>query len=703
MAALKRISARALLDLSQDFLKENLHGPFKLVFDDGHEIVTNARETLLSGYGWEYHREYRETPLLYRHHVQHVLAGGMLDADTHLKLLSICMWSVYDEYVLPNYKARMLVANTATEQLEMQVVDEVELRELLFKRAYELTNLIYNELSEHCEEYVVSLNILDFMEVLAHPKVREINNTLQPNPASINNAYKVVKDTLRNAPELQRNPLAKAVHSRTVKEDQLMQCLTARGTLTDVDSYVFRPPVLRGYARGFRKVYEAMVESRSAAKSLASSKAQLQDAEYFSRRLQLVDQVVQNLHMADCGTTEYAEWYVRGEEKEAGRTKRKADLKKLVGLYYLTEQGELRTIKETDSHLIGKKIKLRTVLGCAHPDPYGVCSTCFGDHSLSVPRGSNLGHMCCTHMTQKSSQSVLSLKHLDMSSDVDGVIIDSFMRKFVRASEDESSYVLAPELKQADAVKLIVSPTQARNLTDIRNVDEVEKLALTHVSEMESITIELTTQGGKHEEPHVVPVRMANRNASMTHELLDYIKMFGWATDTATGNYVIDMTNWDWSFPFLTLPPKHFNMSDHSAAIAKMLESTVKDVDERDSQTDPVEFLKEFHDLVNDKLDVPLAVNAVIVLGVTIRSAKDFDYRLPKPGTAVGLGVRSNIMDYRSASAKFAFQGHRDFLRNPAMYLKGVNKNRPNHPMDGVITPQEVLQAERNRKGWVTN
>lgn len=702
MTALKRISARALLDFSQESLRENLHGPFKLVFDDGHEIVTNARETLLSGYGWEYHREYRETPLLYRHHVQYVLKGSLLNADTHLKMLSECMWSVYDQYVLPNYQARMLSVNTETEQLEMKVVEEVDLREELFKRAYELTNYIYNDLSEHCEEYVVSLNILDFMEVSAHPKIREINNTLQPNPASINNAYKVVKDTLRNAPELQKNPLAKAVHSRTVKEDQLMQCLTARGTLTDVDSYVFRPPVLRGYMRGFRKLYEALVESRSAAKSLASSKAQLQDAEYFSRRLQLVDQVVQNLHMADCGTTEYAEWYVRGEEKEAGRTKRKADLKNMVGLFYLTEQGELRTIKETDTHLIGKKIKVRTVLNCIHPDPYGVCSTCFGDHALSVPRGSNLGHMCCTHMTQKSSQSVLSLKHLDMSSDVDGVIIDSFMRKFVRASEDESSYVLAPELKTADSLKLIFAPSQARGLTDIRNVDEVDKLSLTHVSEMETLTMQITWEG-REWEPDVIPVRMANRNASMTHELLDYIKMFGWSVDTANGNFVIDMEKWDWSMPILTLPPKHFNMSDHSAAIAKMLESTVKDVDERDSHTDPVEFLKEFHDLVNDKLDVPLAVNAVIVLGVTIRSAKDFDYRLPKPGAAGGLGVRSNIMDYRSSSAKFAFQGHRDFLRNPAMYLKGVNRNRPNHPMDGVITPQEVLQAEKNRKGWVAN
>jgi hypothetical protein len=678
MTTLKRYSARTLLDYTQEQLWEHLYGPFKLVFDDGHEITTNAREVQMSGYGWEYHREYRETPLLYQHHVQYVLKGGLLNADTHLKMLSECMWSVYDAYVLPGYQARMLVANTETEQLEMREVDEVDLRELLFKRAYELTNYIYNDLSTRCEEYVVSLNILDFMDVLAHPRVREVNNNLQPNPTSINNAYKVIKDTLMNAPELQKNPLSKAVHSRTVKVDQLMQCVGPRGTLTDVDSYVFRPPVLRGYARGFRKLYEALVESRSAAKSLASSKAQLQDAEYFSRRLQLVDQVVQNLHMGDCGSTEYVEWHVRGEEKEAGRVKRKADLKNLVGKHYWDDRdGVLKVVREQDTHLIGQRLKFRTVLQCAHPDPYGICSTCFGGLSLSVPRGSNIGHMCCTHMTQKSSQSVLSLKHLDMSSDVDGVIIDSDMRKFVRAAEDESSYVLAPELKKAESVKMIVSPTQARALSDIRNVEDVTTLALTHVSEMETLTLELTYEGKTFTE--VVPVRMANRNASMTHELLDYVKMYGWTVEIEKGNNVIDMAEWDWNQPILTLPPKHFNMSDHSAAIARMLESTVKEVDERDSHTDPREFLKEFHDLVNDKLDVNLAVNEVIVLGVTIRSAKNFDYRLPKPGTERGLGVRSNIMYYRSAAALFAFQGHRDFLRNPTSYLKGVNKTRPNH------------------------
>lgn len=699
MNKLKRISARALLDFTQEQLWENLHGPFTLVFDDGFALDTNARETIFSGYGWELHRLYRQTPLLYKHHVRFVLGGSLLNADTHLLMLSNCMWSVYDQYLLPDYKARLLSRNAEGQVIE-QVVEEVVMREHLFKRAYELTNYIYNDLSYRCEEYVVSLNILDFMEILAHPKVREINNTLQPTPTSVNNAYKVVKETLRNAPELQHNPLAKAVHSRTVKEDQLMQCLTARGTLTDVDSYVFRPPVLRGYARGFRSLYEALVESRSAAKSLASSKAQLQDAEYFSRRLQLIDQIVQNLHMGDCGSTQYLNWYMRPELKEGGRVVRKSDLKGMVGKHYVDDNGKLQTIGDKDSHLIGQKLRLRAVRFCRHPDPYGICSTCFGELALSVPAGSNIGHMCCTHMTQKSSQSVLSLKHLDMSSDVDGVVIDTFMRKFVRASSDESSYVLAPELKAADSVRLIVAIAQARGLTDIRDVEDVEKLTLSHVSEMETITIETALNGITATD--VVPVKLANRNASMTHYLLDYIKEFGWGMDDK-GNYVIDMGRWDWDLPFLTLPPKHYNMSDHSAAIAKMLESTVNEAEDRDNNTDPSEFLREFHDLVNDKLNVNFAVNEVIVLGVTIRSAKDFDYRLPKPGTPEGLGVRSNIMYYRSATALFAFQGHREFLRHPTSYLKEVNKRRPNHPMDGFIAPQEVLAAEQQRKGWVTD
>jgi hypothetical protein len=281
-----------------------------------------------------------------------------------------------------------------------------------------------------------------------------------------------------------------------------------------------------------------------------------------------------------------------------------------------------------------------------------------------VPALTNIGQICCTHVAQKSSQSVLSLKHLDMNAEVEGVVLDGYARKYLKAGVDENSYLLAPDLETADSVKLIVPVATARGLTDVRDVMIVSRNGM--------------------EEAVRVPVKRGNRNASFTHDMLEHIKQQGWEMDK-NHNYVIDMEEWNWMNPILTLPLRHYNMSDHSAAMARMLESTVKEEASRD-QMAPEQFLQEFDNLVNDKLNVMFAVNEIIVLGVSIRSAKGDDYRLPKPGTDYGLGVRSNIMMYRSLSAAMAFQGHRDIILSPSSY---VVRYRPPHPLDAILMPAE--------------
>lgn len=692
---MKKIHCRTILAMSHEDLWKKLHGPFTIVFDDGRELDTNSREALYTSYCWDFFRLYPKTQILFQHYVRHTLNGSRLTADTHLDLLSTCLWSVYDTYSSAGYMAEMQQFLPLTGGWQTIIVPEVTFRESLAKMAYELTNKIYNELSYRCEEYVVSLNIMDFMDVLAHPRVREINNNLQLTSQSVNNAYEVVKHTIRNAEELRDNPLSHAVHSRTVKEDQLMQCITARGPLTDTDSFMFPNPVLRSYSRGLRSIHDLLVESRSAAKSLASSKAQLQDAEYFSRRLQLLTQIVQRLHMADCGTKEYLLYRVRGKEYENGRLMFKGNLDSIHGANYMDDDNVMKVVDKNDKTLIGRQLRLRNVLYCTHPDPYGVCSTCFGQLALSVPSNSNIGHMCCTHMTQKSSQSVLSLKHLDMNSSVDGVVIDGSMRRCVRAAADANSYVLAPELQQADSIKLVVSTDQARGMTDVKDVEDVKYLHITQISDMETIDIYITQ--GKITEPVTVNVKLNNRNASFTTEMLEYIKMHEPVLSNEgpkQGRYIIDMAEWDWGVPFLTLPMKHYNMSDHSAAIAKMLEATVKEANDRDINTSPASFLMDFHDLVNDKLNVNLAVNSIIVLGITIRSARNFDYRLPKPAAPAGLGVGSNIMAYRSAVPAMMFEGQRDFLLSPMSYVVKAAQ-RPSHPADFVMMPAEMLEYRR--------
>ena len=149
------------------------------------------------------------------------------------------------------------------------------------------------------------------------------------------------------------------------------------------------------------------------------------------------------------------------------------------------------------------------------------------------------------------------------------------------------------------------------------------------------------------------------------------------------------MMDWDWNEPILVLPLKHINMSDHSRDIASLLESRVEDMQARDKGVSPETFLVELFNLVNEKLDVNLAVLEVILYAAMIRSAENFDYALPKPWTERGLGVMKNSMAYRSLSAAMAYEGHYDVITNPMSFLL---TKRVDHPMDYILMPDKVTE-----------
>jgi len=671
---MKRLSARLLASMEVEELRECLTGRFIVVFEDG-DLETNVRETLYSRYAWEFHREYPLTPLVKNHHVTYQLDGKRLGSDSHTDLLGAVMWSVY---------------NTYSGRFEVTGMTEQQLRDRTSEMIYRLTNRMYNELSRTSEEDVVSLDITDFHAVVSNPSVRAANEALQPTQQSIAETHAKIKEVLQAGVELPDNPISLAVRAKLVNVNQVLQCVSARGFLTDTDSNQFRFPVLRGYAQSLRSLHDSLIESRSAAKSLEFSKKPLQDSEYFARRLQLVSQVVRNLHPGDCGTQKYLHVHVQGPTLHNGAVTNGGNLKQLKGIYYLDETASppaLKLLQGNEKHLIGKMIKTRSAIHCGHPDPYGICTTCFGELSLSVPAGSNIGHMCCTSMTQKTSQSVLSVKHLDGSAVVEAITLAEDERQYLKVGADDNSYGLADALLRAKKVELVIAHSRAPNISDIMEVKDVHELNPTRVSEMEEIGLNVTDANGVEQPTVSIFVSIGRRLASMTFPLLAHIKEHGWG-ENKDGNYTVNMAGFDWNQPILSLPLKHINMSDHSRDIAEMLESSVDEMQDRDKVISPDALLLELCDLVNDKLSVNLAVLSVIVYAAMIVSAEEGDYSLPKPWTNRGLGVMSLTMAYRSLSAAMAYESHREMITSPISYIV---TNRPDHPMDGILCPAEVF------------
>ena len=673
--SLLSIPVRQLLQRSTEELANLLTGRFNIVFDDGEVVETNAAETIYSSYIWDILRQYPETPVIAKHHIRYHLAKINFGSKTTINCYSEIMRSVVTHYR-----------------------DKVDFtRDQLMRLIYKTNNNLYIKMSKRTAPWQSSLDILDFEEIVRNPEIVAIKENVEVTPTAVKQSQDDMIDVLMKSPSLDNNRIAKGVRSDNMSKGQIVKCIGSVGYITDIDQDIFPDPVLRSYAEGIRSIYDSVIESRSAAKALQFSKKPLQDTEYFSRRLQFITMQLKNLHRGDCGSRKHLLWYVRPELKdESGNTLRKGDLNNLVGTYYLDEEtNKYRVLTSDDKHLISKTIKMRSVLHCNHSDPYGVCTTCFGELSEGVPEGASLGHLCAVTMVSPMSQAVLSTKHLDGTADIESAIVDDIDKGFIQVADRGKSYVLTPSLARHKP-KLIIPPDLASRLPNLMEVDDVRELNITSTTEFEYITVEYYEVVPKtdFEKETVLPVRrnipisIKRRQGSMTHEFLDYIKQVGWTYD-ADNNYIVDLDKWDYKQLFITLPFRHHSMADHAKEIEHLIESNVSERKNRAKAT-PSDILVQLFDLVNSKSDVNISILSVIVYTTSIVSDEYYDYSLPKESTISEFGVASKIMQYRSISAAMAFEGHVNTLSDPVNFLIDF---KPNHPMDALVVPELMTRS----------
>lgn len=656
-----KYSARDILAMSPEQLWALPEGQMLVVFDDGDAIETTTRRTIFSAYLWEYHRLYPKVPLTRHHHI----GDRRLGNRTHLDILGKCLWDTYDVH-----------AGT------LDLAD-------LTRIAYETTNRLYNDFTYNLEAYVSSVSILDFIEVMDHPEIKKANAAAKPTESSINQTYDAIESVLRDPKALLRNPVADAAKSGLVSMGQILQCVGPRGYVTDIDSTIFRRPILTGYVEGFSKLYDSLIESRSAAKATSFSRDHVADAEYFNRKMQLLTETFRRVH----GVAEVADGMLMNISKDPSKRDcgskvyrnirlRSSDLRMLSGKYHLTTDNELKPILETDRHLVGKQLKVRSVFDCRLEDREGVCATCFGELALSIPGITNVGHLCATQLCEMVSQSVLSTKHLDHSSTVDELPLTDYERKYLRLGADPNHIGLAASLK-GKSIHLVISSDEAENLSDIQHTDNVKELSLSRISELTDIVL-IVNKGKKDETRVPLPVSIGSRKSSMNHKLLEYIKVRGWSL-TGDGDYVVDLKDWSQEDTLFELALKHINMLDFMDSIEHMVKATgrkpkLKSLRDFD---DPWAALLELYELVSSKLSVNVVHLELIILSTMIVSSKDNNYNIPLPGEPFEFGSYEQTMSMRSMVPRLAYKKQEPELYNPKSY---VFTDRPSHLLDAIFS-----------------
>lgn len=652
------IIAKDILKISPLSLDYKLPKKFTLVFDNGN-IESTDKELIYSSYCWELHKTYPNTPLLKEHHLSFYIKPRFGTSST-LKLLGQIAWDTVSAFA-PN-------------EINVSKVD------LVARQISKICNNIYNIFSVGTLNNVSSLDVVDYIYLMSVSEIAEANKNVKATPKSIEDTYASMVDCLKNNNSINHNVLVKAHKSKLIKEAQLLQCIGPRGYLVDLDGKIFYKPILVGYIKGITKFYDILIESRASAVALAASKDDLQESEYSSRRLQLVSSTLKNIHIGDCGSKVFSKWQVRGNEyDDDGLLIRQSDLPNLKGKYYKLPNNQLGVITGNEDYLIGSTIEIRSPIHCCHPDPYGVCSVCVNEGSILLPELTNIGHYCVAVMKQIISQSILGTKHIMLSSKASSVTLTPFEKQFISTNKEGTLFFVNKNVK--GKITLSINSEFVYGLSDIFSVENIKDLTLSRLSAIAHFSLIVEHANITNEVQ--INSTLNKTKASLTYEFLEYIKQHKWKI-TENKFYLIELDKLDRSIPILSIPPKEYSMSDHSDNINKLIESSVKLIEERDVLTNPVATVVELFDLVNKKLNINLSLLEIIIKSNMIISAKDNNYYIPKPWTDQGLGVAKLTIGNRSLSVALAFEEQVGLINKPLTYLL---TDRPDNPMDYVFDP----------------
>lgn len=642
------ISARDIANTPIEVLWNQPFARHTLQFDDGI-LETDTRKTLFSRYIWEIQRLYPETPLLMRHHIGNERLGG----DTHLRMLR-AIWDCWHTY-RGKKKAPHL--------------------EQLCLLGYEITNRIFNEMSTNLEPWVSSIDYFDFLDVMNHPQIKEAMENVVPNNdisgISIDDTYAIIKKVLITDDSLKGNNLARAARAGLVRMGQIVQCVGPRGYPTDIDSYIFRDPILKGFAHGITKLADSMTESRSASKAIFFQGDPMADSEYFNRQLQLLCEVVREVVPGDCGSKIYIPWTIQ-----------QGTLKYTTGIWRWDEsQKKEVVITEEDRQLVGKTVQIRSVFGCKHKDRNAVCARCLGEIAHSIPAGTILGHTSAIATASPATQRVLSVKHEDGSASVEPIVFNDIEASFLVHQQDPAFVALKPHLK-GNKITIVVSHDDSPNLHDLEYVEDVSLLSPSRYFALRYVKLFVDNGKGGEHIPHPLRLFVGSRYGFFTPKAMQHIKKKGWVYDNQ-GNYVIDFTEWDFEEALVEIPKRHYSAMDHMTAIKSYImgikfqgEPSIID------QKGPVQALAGLQDLVFQRLSVHLSHLQVTILATLAEDPFNNDFRLPLDRLNRRPVAYDKLLAMRSIGGAFAYQGQWSVVHSPLSYL--VTDRTP-HPLDNML------------------
>jgi len=665
---MKNIKVRALYKLDfKDLIR--LKTDLDIEFEDGAVLKVFHKELIVSILLTKFIPRWN-IKILPDILISNYYVNGYFSSSTYTKLYSVLYYRIIKEYLEPN--------NIYNEHA------------YILKDMYNTINFFQNEFVSRIQDYNIGIEISDILPIALDEEIilsiKKVNE--EPTQHNIEESYKTL-DRLIKENKFKDNIMTLVYQSGMVNINQLRQLFGSRGFLTEINSKIFKQPMVNSFTLGFKNMYEALIESRAGAKALFMSTNAIKKSEQHAREFQLATMPVEEIVYTDCGNTDYIEFFVRPKEvDENGKVVWNGDLQNLIGSKFMNEKNEWETITPNHKYLEGKVIKLRSILHCKLKNKKQICSACYGDLSYGLFKHSNLGHINVTNITKDISQSLLSTKHLLKSASASEIYLDSIASQFFNIKDNDKLHIKAPYVNKKNIeVILHVPQWQVLGLRGLETLNLLN-ININKISRILGFNLEIKRNGVS--EIYPIKIKNGNRGGYFTLEFLFFIKQHGYTIDE-NDDYAIDITHIDArKVPILKYEKAEFDFNVLNTEFASLVSKRkyVLQNGRRTSEFTAEVLVQKIFDLLNKKLSINIKQIETLVYGFTVFDLDANNYDLGRNSKYLDVVGLKYAIDFRSIGGSFGWARILQKIFNP--YLM-VEDNKPDHPMDVLFKPNEVV------------
>lgn len=673
----KVINARDILFQNYDdiwFLERETN--VDVVFDDGVAEGYNGTYVILSQVLWKIQRAFPQAPLLKCH--------------------------MHGRQITPHSHSEVIGQSINTTIASVPGVNPEDLWQL----GYEAFNELYNMGHDNCQEYVDSMNILDMIEILDDPEIKFIKEHVQPTKESVSKAFTDIQNIIKDKKRFIGNPIALASQAEILSTNQILQCIALRGYMADLSGRIFTKPILTGYVEGINTIEDALMESRTTARSLSLTKDPLRQIEYMNRQIQIIAASLHSMKRAgivphltyglqDCGSRQYMAY-----------TLHQGDLKNFEGKFYTLNPNEeaKQYITTNNKELLGQTVYLRSPALCGDLVNGAVCEKCYGMIALQVPRYTNIGHTAGVQLGAQAAQRSMSNKHYEGSAQVEAIDISEYT-DFIDYEGSGSRLKMSTQLMKYKSVQLRIKEREFPGISRLDYFSHAEKLdvvtliQISSFSEVEFICTYDNPENPAEELTIVQPVLVStgNRKAFFTEEMIAYISRMN-AIPAEKDTYRIDLSEWSIHKAFLDLPEIQQDALAAVKEIESFIRAPLKAINEtRSRKKDKLKpdqltletVFEGLYKLVISQFDVNVVHLEILLISTMVKDPINREYGIPISAREGSFGHYSETMRYRSVGPMLAWQEQSKVFLDPVTYLI---KNRQPSPFDNLIRRQGISQ-----------